>query len=195
MSVNSRGQARHCRDRLHGDQRHRTPSRARSATVSGHDFGRDRLYRSHQRANREIRADALREPRADQTRIDQNAAINLAKAIPTSERERAVDLAPVKLERPENTLFTGASDAPEMRAADQHHAGSERQRLDDVNSATKAAIDQHRDRAAERIDDRRQRGDRTDGAVELAPAMVGYDNGVEVRASELRAPRRGEGGP
>ena len=65
-----------------------------------------------------------------------------------------------------------------MRAPDQHRARAERQRLDDINPAPKAAVDKHRRFAADRLDNAGQRPDRGDRAVELAPAMIGDDDPV-----------------
>ena len=59
------------------------------------------------------------------------------------------------------------------RAADEHGARAEGQRLDDVGAAPDAAVDEHVDAAGDGVDDRGQRvGARQDG-VELAAAVIG----------------------
>src|SRR5580693_12196 len=78
----------------------------------------------------------------------ENAPIELGHPVPTAERERAIDLAPVELERPEDAVFAGTGDAPEVRASDQHGACAERERLEHVDAAAEAAVDQDRRSAA-----------------------------------------------
>ena len=79
----------------------------------------------------------------------------------------------------QNTPSSPAQATPQRCGpADQHRARAERQRLDDVDAAAEAAVDQHRRCAADRLDDARQRADRGDCAVELAPAVIGDDDSV-----------------
>ena len=76
--------------------------------------------------------------------FEKDAPIEPGDAIPAAERKGPIDLAPEKLEHPENAVLAGAGDAPEVRAADQHGARAKRQRLDDVDAAPEAAVDKHR---------------------------------------------------
>ena len=123
-------------------------------------------------------------------RVEKDASVQPGDSVPAAERERAVDLAPEQLEHVEDAVLAGAGDAPEMRAPDQHRARAERQRLDDIDAAPEAAVDQHRRLALDRLDHSRQRADRGDRAVELAPAMVGDDDPV---GAALRASRASSG--
>jgi hypothetical protein len=72
---------------------------------------------------------------------------------------------------------------------------AERQRLDDVDSAAEAAVDQKRRPIADRVDDSGQRADRGDRAVELAAAVIGDDDCVGAAVRSPRALRRDAGGP
>ena len=65
---------------------------------------------------------------------------------------------------------------PERRAAGQHRACAERERLDDVRAAADPAVDEHLDAAADRLDDLRQHVDRRGDAVELPAAVVRDDD-------------------
>ena len=80
-------------------------------------------------------------PGAVRPSTKKDARVELRHAVPAAERERAVDLAPEKLEHPEHPVLARAGDAPEVRPTDQHRARAQRQRLDDVNPAAKAPVD------------------------------------------------------
>jgi hypothetical protein len=56
-----------------------------------------------------------------------------------------------------------------MRPADHDRSGAKRQRLDDVDSAPEAAVDEHRRLAADRADHAEKRADRGDRAVDWRP--------------------------
>ena len=77
---------------------------------------------------------------------------------------------------------------PERRAAGEHGARAERERLDDVGAAADAAVDQHLDAAVDRLDHLGQRVDRRRDAVELAAAVVRDDDRPRRRA-RMRAAR------
>src|ERR1700749_4436977 len=98
--------------------------------------------------------------------LKKDACVELGDSVPAPKRERAVDLAPEELQHPEDAVLPGAGDAPEMRAPDHHRARAERQRLDDVDAATKAAVDEHRRFTRDRLDNAGKRADRGDRAVE-----------------------------
>ena len=117
--------------------------------------------------------------------LKEYAGVELVDPVPTAKRQRAVDLTPEEVEHPENAILAGAGDAPEVRAADQHRARAERQRLDDVDAAAKAAVDQDRRPPAGRLDHARQRQDRCDCAVKLAAAVVGDDDSVSAAADRF----------
>ena len=65
-----------------------------------------------------------------------------------------------------------------MRAADHDRPRAERERLDDIDAAAEAAVDQDRRPPADRVDDARQGADRSDRAVKLAPAVIGDNDPV-----------------
>ena len=82
-------------------------------------------------------------------------------------------------------------EAPERRAAGEHRARAERERLDDVGAAADAAVEEHLDPAVDRVDHLRQRVERRRDAVELAAAVVRDDErGGAVLAREHARPRR-----
>ena len=74
--------------------------------------------------------------------------------------------------------FAHRAEAVEEGAADIGALGAERERLQHVLARADAAVDMHLDAVADRLDDRRQRRDRRQRAVELAAAMVGDDDRV-----------------
>src|SRR5579863_1405138 len=115
----------------------------------------------------------------------ENARVELGDAVPAAERERAIDLAAEKLERPIDAVLAGAGDAPELRASDQDRARAERQRLDHVDAAPEAAVDHDRGLTAGRLDHPGKRADRSDGAVELAAAMIGDDDSIDAALDRL----------
>ena len=78
-------------------------------------------------------------------------------------------------------------EAPERRAAGEHGARAEGERLDDVRAAADAAVDEHLDAAVDRLDDLGQRVDRRRDAVELPAAVVRDDD--RRRAVLAREPR------
>src|ERR1700733_9282871 len=156
--------------------RSRERGRAQPATSHLHRRHGDLAHRGLWRAERTIVS-----PRA----IEKEAPIELAHSVPAAEREHAVDLAPEEFERPEDAILPGAGDAPKVRAADQNRAGAERQRLDDIDSAPEAAVDQHRRFAADRVHDAGKRADGGDRAVELTPAMIGDDDSVGAAIDRL----------
>ena len=86
-----------------------------------------------------------------------------------------------------DALLAADGEAPERRAADEHGAGAERERLDDVGAAADAAVDEHLDPTVDRLDDLGQRVDRRGDAVELPAAVVRDDDpGGAVLAREPR---------
>ena len=93
----------------------------------------------------------LRQPRRGH-RVGHDAIL-LAAATDARAGERAVDLAPEEVERPEHPVLAGAGDAPEMRPADQNGARAERERLYDIDAAAEAAVNEHRRPPADRFDD------------------------------------------
>src|SRR5579872_3126131 len=109
---------------------------------------------------------------------EKNASVEPGDPVPAAERERPVDLAPEKLEHPEHAVLARAGDTPKLRASDQNRARAERQSLDYVDSAPEAAVDHNRRPPADGLDNAGKRADRSDRAVELAPAMVGDDHAV-----------------
>ena len=83
--------------------------------------------------------------------------------------------------------FAVDGEAPQRRAAGEHRARAEGERLDDVAAAPDAAVDEHLDPAVDRLDDLGQRVDRRRDAVELPAAVVRDDDpGGAVLARELR---------
>ena len=87
--------------------------------------------------------------------------------------QRLVDAGAEDLEHVGDAGLAVGRQPPEVGAADHHRAGPERQRLDDVAAAADAAVEQHLDLVADRVDDRRQRADRRRRAVEVVAAVVG----------------------
>ena len=73
----------------------------------------------------------------------------------------------------------GEREAVGVRAADEHRPCAERDRLERVGAAVDTAVEEHRDPVADRLDDRRQRVERRDRAVDLAAAVVGDDDAVD----------------
>src|SRR5882672_1411369 len=79
------------------------------------------------------------------------------------ERRRADllhDGAQLDAQQLEHALDAGLAEraqAPDIRPADAHAARAQRERLDDIGAAAKAAVDEDRHAAADRLDDLRQR--------------------------------------
>ena len=70
----------------------------------------------------------------------------------------------------------------------EHGAGAERDRLDDIGPAPDAAVEQHLDAPVDRLRHVRQRANRRDGRVELPAAVVRDDDAG--RAAGRRPGRR-----
>src|SRR5207237_3007600 len=69
--------------------------------------------------------------------------------------------------------------AVKRRAAEEHELGAEAERDQDVGTAPDPTVEHHRHLIAHRRLDRRQSLERSRGPVELAAAMVGYDDAVD----------------
>ena len=102
----------------------------------------------------------------------------LRDAVTAEQRHDPVHFALEDLERLPRAGLAAGGDTVEHGAAEQHEVGAERQGLDDVGAAAEAAVDEHAQPLAHRRDDRRQRLERGERAVELPPAMVGDDDAV-----------------
>src|SRR5690242_3929939 len=83
--------------------------------------------------------------------------------------------------------LAGGHQAVQVGAADRHRVGPERGGDGDVGAVPDAGVDQHRQIRADRLADPGQQVDGGDGAVELAPAVVGQlqavDTGLDGPAS------------
>ena len=75
-----------------------------------------------------------------------------------------------------DALLAGRCQSPEHRAADQHPACSQRQRLERVGATAHAAVEQHLGAAVDRSYDFLERVERTGHAVELATAVIRHDD-------------------
>src|SRR3954451_14382424 len=76
-------------------------------------------------------------------------------------------------------------------AADQDGAGAEGEGFDNVAAAADAAVEQHFDLAVHRFDHLGQNGDRRGDAVELAAAVIRYDDGIHTAIDRLARIVRG----
>jgi hypothetical protein len=82
-------------------------------------------------------------------------------------------------------------EAPDVRPADADRAGAQAERLQNVGPAAHAAIDQHRDVAAHRLDDLGEHADRRLPAFLRAPSVIGDEDGVHAMAQRLPGVRAG----
>ena len=90
-----------------------------------------------------------------------------------------------------DTLGTADREAPERGAAGEHRVSTERDRLDDVSTATNASVHQHHDAIGDRLDDFGQRVQRRGDPVELPTAVVRDDDPFNAcLTSEFRVFRR-----
>src|SRR5271155_1095134 len=104
-----------------------------------------------------------------------HAVVDVSDAGDAGQRHRHVEFAADDLNRARDTGLPAGAEAVDVSAAAHAGARAERQRAQNVLSGADAAVEHDLDVAAERIDDRRQHGDRGRRAVELAAAVVGYD--------------------
>ena len=93
--------------------------------------------------------------------------------------QRRVDAAAQDVEHVLDAGLAVGGQPPQVRAADHHRAGAERERLDDVAAAPDAAVEQDLDLVADRVGDRGQRADRGRRAVEVVAAVVGDRDRVD----------------
>ncbi len=82
------------------------------------------------------------------------------------------------LERQCHALLAHGAEAIEERPADIGAARTERHGFQHILTGADAAIQMHLDAVGDSIDDPRQHADRGGGAIELAAAVVGHDDGV-----------------
>ena len=93
------------------------------------------------------------------------------------QHERELDLLAQQLEHLARALLAARGEAPERRAAGEHGARAERERLDDVGAAADAAVDQHLDRGPSTASTTSGSASIVAGdAVELAAAVVRDDH-------------------
>jgi len=64
------------------------------------------------------------------------------------------------------------AETEEKRAATEHKVGTERHRSSDIETRAHPAVEQHRHLAPDALDDRRQRIDGCNRAVELTAAVI-----------------------
>src|SRR3954452_25254111 len=89
-------------------------------------------------------------------------------------------------------LLTGDGERPERRPADEAGRSAERQGFDHIAAAPHAAVEQYRNASGDGLDDRRQDVERRRRAIELAAAVIGYDDPVDSVLDSLLRFRRVE---
>jgi len=87
------------------------------------------------------------------------------------------------------SLVRISSEPIERRPRDHHRVGSERERLQHIAPASKAAVDDERQRSADRSGDLGQHLDRRHAVIELPPAVIAQHQAVAAEVG--RAPRIG----
>ena len=89
-----------------------------------------------------------------------------------------------------HALLTERTEAPDIRPADADRGGAERQRLEDVGAAPKAAVDEHGHAAAHRVDDLGQRVDRAAQRLVGAAAVIADNDAVGAVLEQCAASSR-----
>lgn len=66
-----------------------------------------------------------------------------------------------------------------MRTGDQAGGSPERDGFHDIRAAAHATVHKHRNAPVNRLNNLRKRIEASDGTIELATAMVGYDQAID----------------
>ena len=134
-----------------------------SAVVSSRGSRRPELERQctharlHAYVSSQVRQIGASRPRlelVDELHRKVSRAEIVDRGVPEAE-QRGVDPAAQDVEHVLHAGLAVGRQAPEVRPADHHRAGAERQRLDDVAAAPDAAVEHDLDLVADRLDDRR----------------------------------------
>ncbi len=71
-------------------------------------------------------------------------------------------------------------EAVQVRPADEHRVGAERQRLEGVTARADPGVEEHGHPAVDRLDDWTERVERRDRPVDLTPTVIRDDDAVDV---------------
>ena len=109
--------------------------------------------------------------------------------------ERDGELLAQQLEHLARPLLPAGRETPERHPAGEHGPRAEGERRGDVGAAPDAAVEQHLEPVADRVDDGRQRLERRHRAVELAAAVVRDDDARGAVLGRAGRHPRGRGCP
>src|SRR4051812_46427023 len=105
--------------------------------------------------------------RAAELRGRHEGARDLLPGADARDRHRVVELILDVLENGEDSFLAAGGQAPEVRTPDEHSAGAQRKRLEDIGAASHSSVQEHRDAPLHRVDDLRQDRDRSGRSVQL----------------------------
>src|SRR5215470_17077987 len=90
-----------------------------------------------------------------------------------------VKLGPQNVEHAFHTRLAERAEAPDIRSSDTNCGRADAQRLGDVGTPAKPAVDQNRRAPPHRLDDLRQRINGGPTGILAAPAMIRHDDSVD----------------
>ena len=133
--------------------------------------------------------------RTERQRRTSDLGAELVRPCDAGQRHRQLELGEHAAEDVAHTGLAAEPEAVDVRASEEHRPRAERQRLDDVGARANAAVEQHLESIADRVDHRGERVERRDRPVDLATAVIRHDHRVDARPRPRVARRPGAGSP
>src|SRR6476659_4234218 len=112
------------------------------------------------------------------TGADEHLTVHIRYPSGARESEAELELRQEAAEHVAHSLLPRQAEPEDVRTPEQHCPRAQRECLHDVGARPDAAVHQHLDPVADRVDYRRQSVDCGDGAVDLPPSVIRHYDGV-----------------